>query len=133
MDNEFRASHRSARIAPRKARYVIDLIRNQPVEKALEMLRFTHRRASPMIAKVIRSAVANAVQEGGADPEELVVMRASVDEGPTLKRWRPRARGMAYPILKRTSHLNITVAGSEKTATAKGGRAGAAKAEEKKG
>ena len=109
MASQYRASHRYARIAPRKARYVMDLVRNQPVERALEMLRFTQRRASPMIAKVIRSALANAVQEGGATPEDLIVDRAFVDEGPTMKRWRPRARGMAFPILKRTSHLNIIV------------------------
>ncbi len=109
MENEFTASHRFARIAPRKARYVMDLVRRQPVERALEVLRFTSRRASPMIAKVIRSAIANAVQEGGADPESLVIQQAIVEVGPTLKRWRPRARGTAYPILKRTSHLNIAV------------------------
>lgn len=109
MEKNFKASHRFARISARKARYVMDLVRNQPVEQALEVLRFTNRRAAPMIAKVVKSAVANAIQEGGADPESLVVAKAYVDEGPTWKRWRPRARGMAYPILKRTSHLSIEV------------------------
>ena len=108
--SEFKACHRFARISPRKARYVMDLVRNEPVEKALETLRFTRRRAAPMISKVIRSALANAIQEGGASSEELVIQRAFVDEGPTGKRWRPRARGMAFPILKRTSHLTIILA-----------------------
>lgn len=107
MAKLYKASHRFARIAPRKARYVMDLVREMRVENALETLRFNHRRASPMIAKVIRSAMANAVQEGGAKTEDLVIARAYVDEGPTWKRWRPRARGMAFPIFKRTSHLNV--------------------------
>lgn len=109
MANVFKASHRYARITPRKARYVMDMVRNMRVEQALDALRFNHRRAAPMIAKVIHSAMANAVQEGGAQSESLVIARAWVDEGPTGKRFRPRARGMAYPILKRTSHLNIEV------------------------
>ena len=112
---EFKACHKFARISPRKARYVMDLVRDASVEKALETLRFTHRRAAPMISKVIRSAVANAIQEGGATAEDLVVHRAYVDEGPTWKRWRPRARGMAFPILKRTSHLTIVLAPGKKS------------------
>ena len=79
------------------------------LDDALDMLQFSNRRAAPMIAKVIKSALANAVQEGGANPENLVVTQATVNEGPTMKRWRPRARGMAYPILKRTSHINISL------------------------
>ena len=120
MGREYRASHRFARIAPRKARYVMDLVRDQPVERALEVLRFTQRRASPMIAKVIRSALANAVQEGGASPEDLFIKTAFVDEGPTAKRWRPRARGMAFPIMKRTSHLNVVVAEHGKSSGSSG-------------
>ena len=115
MATEYKASHRYDRISPRKARYVIDLVRNQPVEMALETLRFSPRRGAPMISKVIRSAVANAVQEGGANPEDLVITTAYVDEGPTWKRWRPRARGMAFPIMKRTSHINIRVAAASST------------------
>ena len=109
MAEQYTATHRFARISPRKARYVMDLVRRQRVEQALETLRFTRRRAAPMISKVIRSALANAVQEGAATAESLVIHRAYVDGGPTWKRWRPRARGMAYPILKRTSHLTIVV------------------------
>ena len=110
MVMEYRATHKYARITARKARYVVDQVRSMPVESALDMLKFSNRRAAPMIAKVIKSALANAVEEGGADPEKLVVLNATVNEGPTMKRWRPRARGMAYPILKRTSHINISLA-----------------------
>ncbi len=106
----YKACHRYARISARKARYVADLVRNQPVEAALDNLQFTPRRAAPMVAKVVKSAMSNAIQEGGANPENLVIKEAYVDEGPTWKRWRPRARGMAYPILKRTSHITVAVA-----------------------
>ncbi len=122
MVMEYKASHRFARITARKARYVVDQVRNMPVEGALDMLRFSNRRAAPMIAKVIKSALHNAIQEGGANPESLVISRATIDEGPTMKRWRPRARGMAYPILKRTSHINIFLADREEAGkTAKKG------------
>ncbi len=127
---EFKACHKFARISPRKARYVMDLVRNVPVEKALETLRFTSRRAAPMISKVIRSAMANAIQEGGATAEELVVHRAFVDEGPTWKRWRPRARGMAFPILKRTSHLTIVLMPGKKKASKAKSKAPVAPAQE---
>ncbi len=103
----YRASHRFARVTARKARYVMDMVRHKPVENALESLRFTNRRAAPMISKVIQSALQNAIQEGGKEPEDLVIHKAQADEGPTWKRWQPRARGMAYPIFKRTSHLKI--------------------------
>jgi large subunit ribosomal protein L22 len=106
---QFTASHRYARISARKARLVIDLIRGVPVEKALRKLQFCQRRAAPMIHKVVRSALANATQESGAEVEELVVWRAFVDEGPTLKRWRPRAMGRAYPRLGRTCHLSVVL------------------------
>ena len=118
MVMEYRATHKYARITARKARYVVDQVRSMPVESALDMLKFSNRRAAPMIAKVIKSALANAVQEGGADPEKLVVLNATVNEGPTMKRWRPRARGMAYPILKRTPHINISLADREAVGSA---------------
>ncbi|HIA27056.1 MAG TPA: 50S ribosomal protein L22 [Planctomycetes bacterium] len=122
MTREYKASHKFARVTARKARYVMDLVRNKPVEGALETLRFTHRRASPLIAKVIKSAMHNAIQESGSEPENLVIERAYVDEGPTMKRWRPRARGSAFPILKRTSHLNIVLTDrGEVASTAKKG------------
>ena len=117
----YRASHKFARVTARKARYVMDMVRHQPVERALESLRFTNRRAAPMISKVIQSALQNAIQEGGAKPEDLVIVKALADEGPTWKRWQPRARGMAYPIFKRTSHLKIELADRSEAAAGKKG------------
>ena len=105
----FKASHRGARISARKARLVMDTIRGEPVEKALVKLQFNDRRASPMIRKVVESAVANAAQLSGVESEELTVYRAFVDEGPTMKRWRPRSMGRAFPRLKRTCHLSVVL------------------------
>ena len=102
------AKHRFARIAPRKARLVIDMIRHLPCQQALDVLRFNPRRASGMIAAVLKSAMSNA-NEQEADMSRLVVSEARVDEGPTMKRWRPKDRGRAHPILKRTSHLIVGV------------------------
>jgi large subunit ribosomal protein L22 len=107
--DSFAATHKYARITARKARYVIDLIRGVPVEKALLDLRFCLRRASPMISKVLRSAVANAEQASGLEPGSLYVSKAYVDEGSTMKRWRPRAMGRAYPRTKRTCHIRVEV------------------------
>lgn len=102
------AKHRFARIAPRKARPVMDLIRGLPVDEALDVLRFNPRRASVFIEKVLRSAIANA-NEQEADVDRLVVAEARVDPGPSFIRWRPKDRGRAHPILKRTSHLVVRV------------------------
>lgn len=101
-----------ARISARKARYVVDLVRGLNVNEALDKLKFINRRAKPMVAKVIRSALANAEQNVDVDIDELVISRAVVDEGPLLGgrgRWRPISRGRAVPILKRTSHIKITL------------------------
>ena len=106
-DKTFRACHRHARISARKARPVADLVRGRPVNSALEELMATHRRASPMIQKVIRSAMANAGQDLDVDVNRLYVSDLRIDEGPTLKRWRPRAQGRVYPILKRSSHISV--------------------------
>ena len=106
-DKVFRASHRHARISARKARPVADLVRGRPVNGALEELMACHRRASPMLTKVIRSAMANAGQDLDVDVNRLVVSDVRVDDGPTLKRWRPRAQGRVYPILKRSSHISV--------------------------
>lgn len=108
--NEVRATARYVRIAPRKARLVIDQIRNKPVDKALEILQFSKRAAATDVAKVVRSAVANAENNNGLRADNLVVARAYVDEGPTLKRFRPRAKGSASRINKRTSHITVVVA-----------------------
>jgi large subunit ribosomal protein L22 len=104
------AKHRYARIAPRKARLMMDLIRGRDVDDAISMLRFSKRRASGMIEKIIRSAVANASeQDAAARRQALYVAKAWVDPGPTIKRFQPKDRGKAYPIMKRTSHLCVVV------------------------
>ncbi len=105
----FQASHRFARISASKARLVMDVIRGDSVETALTKLRFSPRRASPMIRKVLKSALANATQKKGLAEEELVVWRAFVDGGPIMKRFKPRAQGRAYPRLRRTCHLSIVL------------------------
>jgi large subunit ribosomal protein L22 len=104
-----KAVARNVRIAPRKARLVIDLIRGKSVEEALAILRFTPRAASPIIEKVLSSAVANAEHNYNMDSSRLVVEKAFVDEGPTLKRYMPRAMGRASAIHKRTSHITVVV------------------------
>jgi large subunit ribosomal protein L22 len=111
------ASHRFARISAQKARLVMDLIRGVPVEKALTTLRFSERRASPMIRKVLRSALANATQKAGLAGEDLVVYRAFVDGGPIGKRWKTRSMGRAYPRLRRTCHLSIVLKKAERKET----------------
>jgi large subunit ribosomal protein L22 len=106
----FQAKHRFARIAPRKARRLMDLVRGRNVDDALAMLRFSKQRASGMIEKVIRSAVANANEQETAAPRNaLYVAKAWVDPGPIIKRFQPKDRGKAYSIHKRTSHLVVTL------------------------
>jgi large subunit ribosomal protein L22 len=102
-----KASH--VRVTPMKARRVIDLIRDLPAQQALSVLKFAPQAASEPVAKVLASAIANAEHNFQLDPESLVISRAYVDEGPTLKRFRPRAQGRAYRINKRTSHITIEV------------------------
>lgn len=115
-ENIFTASHRFARISASKARLVMDVIRGDAVEAALVKLRFSQRRASPMIRKVLRSALANATQKAGLTEDQLVVWRAFVDGGPILKRIKPRAQGRAYPRFRRTCHLSIVLKQVEKQA-----------------
>jgi large subunit ribosomal protein L22 len=104
------AKHRFARISPRKARLVMDLVRGRDVDDAIAMLKFSKQRVSGMIEKVIRSAVANAnEQETSAPRNTLFVAEAWVDPGPVIKRFQPKDRGKAYPINKRTSHLCVTI------------------------
>ena len=104
----FTAKHRFARIAPRKARLVMDLIRGRAVDDALAMLSFSKKRAAVLIDKVVRSAVANA-SEQEANTAALVIKACWVDPGPIIKRFQPKDRGKAYPINKRTSHLCVTI------------------------
>jgi large subunit ribosomal protein L22 len=102
-----RAKLRHLRIAPRKVRLVADLIRGKHVEEALNILQFTQKGSSRPLAKLVKSAVANADQKGGVDIDNLYVGECFVDGGPMLKRFMPRAQGRATPIMKRTSHVTV--------------------------
>lgn len=106
---ESKAIAKTVRIAPRKVRLVLDLVRGKKVGEALGILEFTPRAASLPVAKVIKSAAANAEHNYGMNVEDLVVSQAFANEGPTLKRFRPRAKGSASAINKRTSHITIVV------------------------
>ena len=106
---EVRATAKYVRVAPRKARAVVALVRGKSVEKALEVLQFSTRAAATDVAKVLRSAVANAENNNGLRANNLVVKTAFVDEGPTLKRIRPRAKGSASRINKRMSTLPLSL------------------------
>jgi large subunit ribosomal protein L22 len=108
-----RAQAKFIRQSPYKVRRVLDLVRGLPVEDAIDVLEFTNRRAAPTIQKVVKSAVANAEHNFALDADELHISEAFADEGPTLKRWRPRARGRATRINKRTSHITIVVSDGE--------------------
>ena len=110
----FRASHRFARISARKVRPLADLVRGKFADEALDVLRYQPQRGARMLEKVIRSALGNAQDPDQArgrtvDVNQLVVTEARVDGGPMFKRMRPRARGSAYLIRKRTSHIHVTL------------------------
>ena len=104
-----KAVAKTIRIAPRKVRLVVDLIRGKNVGEAISILKHTQRGASPVVEKVLNSAIANAEHNYDMDVENLYVSEAFVDEGLTLKRFRPRAQGSASPINKRTSHITVVV------------------------
>ena len=106
---EAKAVAKYIRIAPRKARIVIDLIRGKSVGEAVNILRYTPKVASQPIEKVIRSAVANAEHNYDMNADELYVAEARVDAGPVIKRYRPRAQGRIYPVLKRSCHITVVV------------------------
>jgi large subunit ribosomal protein L22 len=109
-----RAVARHVRISPNKARRVVNLVRGLPAKEALTVLQFAPQAASEQVYKVLASAIANAENNERLDPGALLVSEAFVDEGPTLKRFRPRAQGRAYRIRKRTCHITIVVAESPK-------------------
>jgi len=104
-----RAVARHVRISPNKARRVVNLVRGLPAKEALTVLQFAPQAASEQVYKVLASAIANAENNERLDPDALLVSEAFVDEGPTLKRFRPRAQGRAYRIRKRTCHITIAV------------------------
>ncbi len=109
VKNNWRASSRFSRIAPRKARLVIDMVRGLNCAEALNVLRFNSKRPAVDIARTLKSAMANA-DEQEADMGRLYIAEARVDAGPTMIRWRPKDRGRAHPILRKTSHVHIVVA-----------------------
>jgi large subunit ribosomal protein L22 len=104
------AKHRFARTSPQKARLVADQIRGLPVDKALDVLNFSNKKAAVLVKKVLESAIANAEHNEGADIDELSVAKVFIDEGPTMKRIKTRAKGRADRILKRSSHITVVVA-----------------------
>lgn len=97
------------RISPQKVRQIVGAVKGKPVESGLNVLKFMPQKAAQMVEKIVRSAVANADQNPDIDVDSLVIKGIIVDEGPMLKRFRPRARGRASRILKRTSHITVIV------------------------
>jgi large subunit ribosomal protein L22 len=106
---EARAQARYVRVTPQKARRVVDLIRGMHAADAQSLLKFAPQAASEPIGKVLDSAIANATNNLNLDPTTLVISQAFIDEGPTMKRFRPRAQGRAFRIRKRTSHITVVV------------------------
>lgn len=106
---EWEANLRHAHISARKARLVADLVRGMPVEAAIGLLRFTPKKAATLIKKVVESALDSASHSSGVDQDRLIIGTITVDEGPTAKRWMPRAMGRATRIRKRTSHIRVAL------------------------
>ena len=104
---EVRAVSKYVRVSPRKVRMIVDAVKGKPVESGLNALKFMPQKAAAIVAKTIRSAVANAEQNSELDIDQLVIRNVIADQGPTLKRWRARARGRGTRILKRTSHITV--------------------------
>ena len=115
------AQARYVRMTPMKCRRVVDLVRGMNVQDALDQLRFQPQAAAEPVAKVIASAAANAENNKQLDPATLFISSAYVDEGPTLKRFRPRAQGRAYRIRKRTSHITVVVQSAIESAATEAG------------
>jgi len=109
MTMQVESTLKTARISAQKARLVADQIRGLPVERAIEVLTFSEKKAGALMKKLVDSAIANAEHNEGADIDELRVSAVQVNEGPTMKRLRARAKGRANRILKRTSHITVTV------------------------
>ena len=107
---EVRAVSKYVRISPQKVRKVVDDIKGKPVESGLQKLKFMPQKAANILEKIIRSAVANADQNADIDIDLLVIRNITADQGPTLKRWKARARGRGTRILKRTSHITVILA-----------------------
>jgi len=120
---EAKAIEKFIRISPRKLRYVADVVRNKSVEQAVDILTFTPKKAASILKKAVESAAANAAENHDMEEEGLFISRIMVNEGPILKRFRPRARGRATRIRKRTSHLKVVVSdGKEQEAKDNGSK-----------
>ena len=109
MSKLVKASHKFARISPQKCRLVADLVKGKPVAEAVEVLNFSVKKGARLIAKVLQSALANAEHNVGLDIDELVVKNILVDQAPTYKRFKARAKGRASNILKRNSHITVVL------------------------
>ncbi len=107
MSEASRAVLKNVRIAPRKVRLVVNLVKGKPVQYAMDLLKLTNKKAAPVVYKLIQSAVANATNGSAVDVDRLIVSEGFVDGGSSLKRWLPRAQGRATGIQKRTSHVTI--------------------------
>lgn len=106
---EYKASHRFADMSARKIRPFATLIRGRPADEALELLRFLPNKSARILEQVLKSALGNAEDRGARDIDDLVVLESRVDDGPMMKRIMPRARGTAYPIKRRYSHVRVTL------------------------
>ncbi len=106
---EAKAIAKHVRISPRKVKIVADLIKNKDVEEAMAILKFTPKQGASELYKVVKSALANAENNFDMDREDLYISQVYANQGPTLKRWRPRAQGRAFPIRKRTSHIGVVL------------------------
>jgi len=109
MADKYKAVLKNLRIAPRKVRLVIDLVRGKPVQTALDILKLTNKGSAPAMSKLLKSAISNATSRATVDVDRLVVSEVFVDGGTALKRWTPRAQGRATPIKKRYSHVTMVV------------------------
>jgi large subunit ribosomal protein L22 len=116
---ETTASVRGARLSAQKGRLVADLIRGKPVDKALNILNFTQKKAAGLIKKALESAIANAEHNDGADIDELRVMRICVEQGPSLRRFAARAKGRGTRIVKKSCHIYVTVGDTKPTSKPK--------------
>lgn len=104
-----KATAKYMRVSPRKMKFVCNMVRGKNVDEALSILKFTPKKGADILEKVVKSAVANAENNFDMDRDSLYVAEVYSNQGPTLKRWRPRAQGRAYKILKRTSHISVVV------------------------
>ena len=107
---EVRAVSKYVRISPTKVRKVVDAVKGKPVERGLQILKFMPQKSANILEKILRSAVANADQNADIDIDLLIIRNIIADQGPTLKRWKARARGRGTRVLKRTSHITVILA-----------------------